>query len=151
MCTQNHERRKRKTTQNHSIIYYHLTLSSHHLTLTYHNPSLGLATKARVCKSASQNWARESHFILSGVQKSVREWTFTLPSELPFWELESQWTPESSKGDCKGQNSFDWKFPYIIGKFLECRCPKWAHMTHLETWNTSWGFYWDSKCSILKL
>jgi hypothetical protein len=26
---------------------------------------------------------------LLGVQKSVREWTFTFPSELPFWDLES--------------------------------------------------------------
>jgi len=31
------------------------------------------------------------------VQKNVRKWTFTLPNELPLWELESQWTFESSK------------------------------------------------------
>jgi hypothetical protein len=77
--------------------------------------------------------------MLLGVQKSVREWTLTLPSELPFWELESQWTPKFSEGDCKGQNSLDWGVPYIIGKLLECRCPKWACMTHLDTWNTSYG------------
>jgi hypothetical protein len=28
--------------------------------------------------------------MLLGVQKSVREWTLTLASELPFWQLESQ-------------------------------------------------------------
>jgi hypothetical protein len=27
----------------------------------------------------------------------------------------------------------------IIGKILECSCPKWAHMTHLDIWNTSYG------------
>jgi len=60
--------------------------------------------------------------MLLGVQKSVKEWTLTLPSELPFWELESQLTPESSEGDCRGQNSLDWDIPYIIGKLLERRC-----------------------------
>jgi hypothetical protein len=55
----------------------------------------------------------------------------TLSSELPFWELKSQWTLKSSKGNCRGQNSLDLKVPYIIRKFLECRCLKWAHMTHL--------------------
>jgi hypothetical protein len=74
-----------------------------------------------------------------GVQKSVKERTFTFPNELPFWELESQWTPESLEGDCKGQNSLDWKVLYIIGKLLERNCLKWAHMTHLDTWNTIYG------------
>jgi hypothetical protein len=43
--------------------------------------------------------------MLLGVQESVREWTLTLPSELPLWELESQWTPKFSESDCRGQNS----------------------------------------------
>jgi hypothetical protein len=72
------------------------------------------------------------HFMLLGVQKSVREWTLTLPRELSFWELESQWTPEFSEGDCTSQNSLDWDVPYIIGKLLECRCLKWALMTPFE-------------------
>ncbi len=69
----------------------------------------------------------------------MRERTLTLPSELSFWELESQWTLEFSKGNCKGQNSLDWIVPYIIGKLFERRCLKWARMTHLDTWNTSYG------------
>jgi len=39
-----------------------------------------------------------------GVQKSVRERTLTLPSELPCWELESWWTPKCSENDYKGKN-----------------------------------------------
>jgi hypothetical protein len=70
--------------------------------------------------------------MLSRMQESVREWTPTFPNELPLWELESKWTPESSKGDCMGQNSLDWEVPYIIGKLLELRCLKWTHMTHLD-------------------
>jgi hypothetical protein len=69
----------------------------------------------------------------------VREWTLPLPSELPFWELEFRWTPESSESDCKGQNPLDWRFPYTIWKFLEHRYLKWACMTHLDIWNTSYG------------
>jgi len=79
------------------------------------NPNFGLATKARVCKGGGQDWARESHFMLMGMQKSVKEWTLTLPSELPFWKLESQWTSEFLEGDYRGQNSLDWKVLYIIG------------------------------------
>jgi hypothetical protein len=39
--------------------------------------------------------------MLLGAQKSVKEWTFTLPSGLPFKELESQWIPKFSKGNCR--------------------------------------------------
>ncbi len=69
----------------------------------------------------------------------MREWTHTLPSELPFWELESRWTPECSESNCRGQNILDWQGSYIIGKLLELRCLKWAHMTHLDTSYTSYG------------
>jgi hypothetical protein len=32
-----------------------------------------------------------------------------------------------------------WKVFYINGKLLELRCPKWACITHLDIWNTSYG------------
>jgi hypothetical protein len=38
-----------------------------------HNPSLGLTTKARACKVACQKEAQESHFMLLGMQKIVKE------------------------------------------------------------------------------
>jgi hypothetical protein len=66
------------------------------------------------------------------------EWTFTLPSELPFWELESRWTQKFLESDCRGHNPLDWGVPYIIGNILERRCLKWARMTHLDIWNTSY-------------
>jgi hypothetical protein len=56
-----------------------------------------------------------------------------------FWELESQWTFEFSENDYRGQNPLDWRIFYIIEKILNFRCLKWAHMTHLEIWNTSSG------------
>jgi hypothetical protein len=31
-----------------------------------------------------------------------------------------------------------WNVPYIIGKLLELTCLKWARITHLDIWNTSY-------------
>ncbi len=69
----------------------------------------------------------------------MREWTFTLPRQLPLWEMESQWTPETSKTNFKGKNSIACGVLYIIGKLLELRCLKWSRITHLDIWNTSYG------------
>jgi hypothetical protein len=77
--------------------------------------------------------------MLPRMWESVREWTFTFRSELPLWELESRWTHEFLKNDCKGQNPLDCEVPYIIRNFLELRCLEWARMTHLGDSNTSYG------------
>jgi hypothetical protein len=84
--------------------------------------------------------------MLPKVWENVKEWTSTLPSELPLWELESQWTPEFSERNYKGQNPLDWIVTYIIGKLLERRCLKWACMTQVGSENTSYGQKkgWDS-------
>ncbi len=70
---------------------------------------------------------------------SMREWTLTLPRQLPLWEMESRWTPKTSKSNCRGQNSMDCDVLYIIRKLLKRRCLKWAHIAHLNIWNTSYG------------
>jgi hypothetical protein len=75
----------------------------------------------------------------------------------PFWELEFQWTPKFLEGDSKGQNSLDWKkilyhwnFFYTIEKLLKRNCLKWAHMSHLNVKNTSYGQKkgHESKCQF---
>jgi hypothetical protein len=38
----------------------------------------------------------------------------------------------------RGQNPMDWGVFYITGKLLKHRCLKWARMTHLDIWNTSY-------------
>jgi hypothetical protein len=53
--------------------------------------------------------------------------------QMGTWE--SSKTPENSEFDCKGQNTV----VYITGKLLKCKCPKWARMTHLDIYNTSYG------------
>jgi len=103
------------------------------------NPSLGLLTKARAGKSAGQEGGQETHFILLGLQESAKEWTLTLPRQLPLGELESRWTPKSLGSNYRGQNPLDSRVLYIIGYLLKRRCLKWACMTHLDIWNTSYG------------
>jgi hypothetical protein len=56
-----------------------------------------------------------------------------------FENLESQWTFEFSKGNCRGQNPMDGEIFYIIGKLLKHRCPKWACMTHSDIWKSNYG------------
>jgi hypothetical protein len=107
------------------------------------NLNLRLATKARACKVASQKGS-------SKVKESVREWTLTLPKELPLWELESWWIPKCSKRDYKGQNPMDRRVLYTIGKLLKQRCLKWAYITHLDIWNT-FDKLWPKKGSGIKL
>jgi hypothetical protein len=96
------------------------------------NPGLRFVTKARACKVVGQEGS-------PGLNESVREWTLTFPKELPLWELEFRWTPKCSKSDCKGQNPMAWGVIYTIGKKLKRKCLKWACITHLDIWNTSYG------------
>jgi hypothetical protein len=63
--------------------------------------ALGSRPKQGLAKARVKREAQESYFMLLGVQESAREWTLTLPNELPLWELESQWIPESSRSDCR--------------------------------------------------
>jgi hypothetical protein len=97
-------------------------------------------TNARACKGAGQEGSlRVTFHAPSIVGKCEGEWTLTLPSELPFWELESWWTLKFLENDRKGQNPLGWRVFYIIGKLLERRCLEWACMTHLDTSNVTHG------------
>ncbi len=64
---------------------------------------------------------------------SVREWTLTLPRQLPLWEMESWWTPETSKSDLRGQNSTACDVFYIIRKVWS------VHVQNGLTW-AIWTF-----------
>jgi hypothetical protein len=76
--------------------------------------------------------------MLPGVWKSVREWTLTLPRQLPLWEKESRWTPKTSGSHLRGQNSMVCGALYITGKLLKRICLKWARIAHFNIWNTSY-------------
>jgi hypothetical protein len=86
-----------------------------------------------------------SHISCSWERRRMWGNEHTLPSELPFWELESRWIFESSESNCRGQNPLDWRVFHIIEKILERKCLKCTHMTHLNIWNTSYGQKKDQK------
>jgi len=46
---------------------------------------------------------------------------------------------ECSESDFKHQNQMVREVIYTIEKLLKRRCLKWARMTHLDIWNTSYG------------
>jgi hypothetical protein len=101
---------------------------------------LGLGSRPRQkgYKGAGQREARESHQGLPRVYESVREWTLTLPRQLPLWEMESRWTPKTSESNLRGQISMACGALYINGNLLKHRCLKWARIAHLNIWNTSY-------------
>jgi hypothetical protein len=69
----------------------------------------------------------------------MREWTLTLLRQLPLWEMESPWTPETLESDCRGQNLMACDVFYIIGKLLKRKYLNWACIAHLDIWNISYG------------
>ncbi len=92
---------------------------------------MGSRPRQRLIKVRAKNEPK-NHISCSWECK--REWRNEPPHSQvspPLWELESQWTFESLKGNCKGQNTLDWKVLYTIEKILKHRCLKWACMTHL--------------------
>jgi hypothetical protein len=57
--------------------------------------------------------------------------------EMGTWK--SSRTLESSEFDCKGQNTLHWEVFYIIGNLSKFRCRKWARLSHLDIYSTSYG------------
>jgi len=73
--------------QKYSMTWYGIFLNI----LFYYPVSIVVATLAlgswprqRGCKGEGQEETRETHHILPGMQESVREWTLTLPRQLPL-------------------------------------------------------------------
>jgi hypothetical protein len=50
-----------------------------------------------------------------------------------------KWTFKSLKCNCRDQNPSVWRVFYIIKKLLKLKCLKWAHITHLNIWDTSYA------------
>ncbi len=103
------------------------------------NPSLELTTKARACRNVGQEGNPGVTFHAPGSAKECEGMNPHTPKGTPTLGVGVPVDFEFSKNDCRGQNSLDWSVHYIIEKLLERRCLKWACMTHLHTWNISYG------------
>jgi hypothetical protein len=108
-----------------------------------YNFSLGLTTNAKAYKGAGQKWNPRVTFHslksvgkCEGINLHIPNWAPTLEVGV---SMDSQWNPKFSEGNNRGQNSLEWKVPYIIEIFLERKCLKWACMTHMGIQNISYG------------
>jgi len=104
------------------------------------NCTLNVTTQAlgsRPRQGLAKVWAKyeaRSHMSCSRECKKVRG---NEPSHSQVSSHFGSWSPSGllnfQKSNCKGQNPLDGRIFYIIIFFLECKCRKWAHMTHLDT------------------
>ncbi len=104
--------------------------------------ALGSWPRQRLARLRAKREARESHHMLLRMQRVQRIWRnepshSQMNSHYGSWS--PKWTPKSSKRNCKGQNPLVRKVHFIIGKLLKHKYLKWACMTHLDIWNTSYG------------
>jgi hypothetical protein len=118
-----------------------LNLKLVHYITTYscRNPNFELVTKTRVARLWAKRETWESHHMLPGVQ---RVWG-NQPSHSQVNSHGGSWSPkwtlENSKSNFRSQNSMACEILYIIENLLERKCLKWARITHLDIWNTSYG------------
>jgi hypothetical protein len=103
---------------------------------TFYVATLALGSRPRqgVARLRAKKETRESHHMLLGVQTvwGNEPSHSQMNSHSGSWS--PKWTPESSKRDCRGQNSMAWDVFYTIGKVLKRKCQKWARITHLDIW-----------------
>jgi hypothetical protein len=81
--------------------------------------ALGSQPKQGVARLRAKRKTRESHHMLPGVPKNVKEWTFTLPSELPCWELESQMNSRIFRAKLQGSKPIALKSSLYHWKNIE--------------------------------
>ncbi len=68
---------------------------------------------------------------------TLEEWEDdSLTLKIGTWE--SIGTPKTSKFNFRDQNTLHWSVLYIIEKLSKCRCRKWAYMSHLNIFCTSY-------------
>ncbi len=100
--------------------------------------ALGSRSRQGVARLLTKKETRDATLHAPRSAKSVREWTLTLPSELPLWELESQMDSWIFRVRLQGPKPIGWKSSSYHWKLLKLRCLKWACITHLDIWNTSY-------------
>jgi hypothetical protein len=103
---------------------------------TCHNLSLGLATQARGYKVVGQEGDPGVTSCAFENVKNVREWTLTLPNELPGWELESQMDSRLFRAWLHGSK------PIVLKSFL-------YYWKNIEMKSQLWEFR-DSHLGILR-
>jgi hypothetical protein len=96
-------------------------------------------TKARACKVASQE---ESPGVTSHAPRSAKECEGMNPHTPKWTPILGVGIPMDSWifiGQLQGSKPIGLKISLYHWKDIKSRCLKWARMTHLDIWNTSYG------------
>jgi hypothetical protein len=111
------------------------------LLIGYSIATLTLGSRPR--QGVARLWAKrrnqESHHTPLGVQKVWGNEPSHSQGKSHVGSWSPKWTSKSLERNCRGQNSSSWWVLYNIKKLLKRRCLKWAHISHLDIWNTSYG------------
>jgi hypothetical protein len=100
------------------------------------NPNLELTTKVRGCKVAGQKKDSRITSHAPKSAKSVKEWTFTLPSGLPCWELDSQMDSQIFRAWLQGSKPIAFKSYFYHWKAIKIHMSKmgshypFGHLKH---------------------
>jgi hypothetical protein len=111
-------------------------ISSPHIVATL---ALGLRSRQRACKGASQDYARESHFHAPRSAKECEGKNLHTPKWTPMLGVGVPMDSRMFRKWLQGSKPNGSRVHYIIGKLLKHRCLKWARITYLNIWNTSYG------------
>jgi hypothetical protein len=103
------------------------------------NPSLGLATKAKACKVASQKGSLGVMPHALGSAKECEGIDPHTPKGTPTLGVGILVDSRMFKEQLQGSKPNGLKSYLYHWNLLKRRCLKWARMTHLDIWNTSYG------------
>jgi hypothetical protein len=120
-----------------------------------------LTLGSRPRQGLARVWAmrepQESYFMLSKCEKVWGNEPSHSQVNSPLGSWNPKWTTKFLMSNFKGQNSINWSVLSIIRRPLEIACLKWARMTHLNIWNTSydqknsWESNWQYDSWTLKV
>jgi hypothetical protein len=97
-----------------------------------------LQPRQGVARLWAKGKAQESPHMLLGVQRVWENEPSHSQVNSHCGSCSPKWTLKFLECDSKGQNPSIQRTIYIIWNLLKHRCLKWACMTHLDIWNTSY-------------
>jgi len=107
--------------------------------ITCCNPNLGVATKARACKKARQEGDPGGTSYIPGNAGECEIMNLHTPKATPTWGIIIPKDSWIFREQSQGSKPIIWRVLYIIENLLKRKCLKWARITHLDIWNTSYG------------
>jgi hypothetical protein len=100
--------------------------------------TLGSQLRQGLTKVRAKKEAQKSHLMLPKSVGECEGMNLHIPKKAPTLGVGVPMDSQIFREQLQGSNPLDWSVLYINRKILEQRCLKWAHMIHLDIWNTSY-------------